>query len=424
MGNRIVIGILVLLVIISGGISYYSFTLNRQLDNLGQRLSDFETEQAAQADRVNEKIAGLRQEMSSGLDALEQSIRETGDDIDALKSGLQAASNRINSIDDAAVDIASQVESLNEWVAAAENITTSVIDARAVYIKTRISVVRITNGQYTAGSGVLYDTGGHVLTAAHVVDGLAQIYVVLHDGRVSRATVVGSCALSDIAVLKLTNNPGIIPPQLADSSLLKVGEPVAALGSPFELKDTLTVGVVSQLNRYASIQYDSESRSIPNLIQFDAPVNAGNSGCPLMNAAGEVIGIVIARLGASEGDGIYYAVSSNKARLVADELIANGSFDYPWIGIGISDLTPQLVTELYLDDANGVLVGDILGDPAADAGIRSGDIIISFDGKRITDMAGLTSYVGENVRPGDRVSIDVLRGGEKKTLVLETGTRE
>ena len=133
---------------------------------------------------------------------------------------------------------------------------------------------------------------------------------------------------------------------------------------------------------------------------------------------------MIARLGASEGDGIYYAVSSNKARLVADELIANGSFDYPWIGIGISDLTPQLVTELYLDDANGVLVGDILGDPAADAGIRSGDIIISFDGKRITDMAGLTSYVGENVRPGDRVSIDVLRGGEKKTLVLETGTRE
>jgi S1-C subfamily serine protease len=221
-------------------------------------------------------------------------------------------------------------------------------------------------------------------------------------------------------VLKLEDNPSIPPVALGDSSLIKIGEPVVAIGSPFELPDTLTAGIISQVNRTETI----EDRTTPNLLQFDAPVNPGNSGGPLANATGEFIGLVIARISASTGDGIYYAVSSNKVKRVAAAIINEGSFPYPQIGIGVVDLTPQDVQERSLDSINGVLVVSVTaGEPAQAAGIRVNDIIVAMDGVPVRNYDELTSYLGEFKSPGDTALIEVIRGSSRLEISLVVGAR-
>ncbi len=211
---------------------------------------------------------------------------------------------------------------------------------------------------------------------------------------------------------------------LADSAKVKIGEPVAAIGNPFDLEETITTGIVSQVNRQAEIEYNAQTRWVSNLIQFDAAVNYGNSGCPLLNSAGEVIGLVIARIEPGEGDGIYYAVSSNKVQRVVTSLITEGSFDYPWLGIGIANLTPQTMQTLALDTTNGVLVEGVLTEgPAATAGIQVDDIIIAIDGFMVRNTADLTSYLGEYVSPGETVTITLIRNSTRLDLSLEVGKR-
>lgn len=163
---------------------------------------------------------------------------------------------------------------------------------------------------------------------------------------------------------------------------------------------------------------------ISNLIQFDAAVNYGNSGGPLLNSAGEVIGLVIARVQPGEGDGIYYAVSSNKVRRVVTAIITRGVFDYPWLGIAISNLTPQIMQTLNLDTTNGVLVREVqVGAPAALAGIQIDDNIIAIDGFVIRNVADLTSYLGEYTSPGETVTITLIRNSVRRDLSLEVGKR-
>ncbi|MBA7671794.1 Serine protease Do-like HtrA [subsurface metagenome] len=298
------------------------------------------------------------------------------------------------------------------------------IDASEVYQRVSQATVRISNGERTIGSGFIFDNEAHVLTASHVVEDLSQIYVVLPDGRISTATSTGSCLFSDVAVLTLEDELIVEPIMLADSASVRIGEPVAAIGNPLDLTETLTTGIVSQTNRYAEIDYDSQTRWVTNLIQFDAAVNAGNSGCPLVNAEGEVIGVVIARIEPDEGDGIYYAVSSNKVKRVAASLIAQGSFDYPWLGVVITDLTPQIVQTKALETANGVLVTEIAANsPAEAAGIEAEDIIVAIDGVTIRDVATLTSYLGEHKSPGETATITLIRDTTELELSLEIGKR-
>ena len=212
---------------------------------------------------------------------------------------------------------------------------------------------------------------------------------------------------------------------LADSSQLRIGEPVVAIGSPFELKDTLTAGIISQVDRFAEITGSIQSRWVTNLLQFDAAVNAGNSGCPLANAEGEVIGIVVARIYPTEGDGIYYAVSSNKAKRVITAILDHGHFEYPWIGVSVADLTPKMVEDRDLETANGVLVSSVFsGSPADEAGIEVNDIILSINQIPAKDSAVLTSYLGEYTSPGDMATISILRGTMYIELPVEIGERE
>jgi S1-C subfamily serine protease len=214
---------------------------------------------------------------------------------------------------------------------------------------------------------------------------------------------------------------------MADSSLIRVGEPVIAIGSPladidrpFGFKDTLTSGTISQVNRYTNL----EGRYIANLLQFDAAVNFGNSGGPLIDAKGRVIGINEARIDPTLGDGIYWAIASNKVKRVAAAIITSGSFAYPWIGVGLSDLTPQYVTEKSLATSNGALVGMVVsGSPAQDAGIQTGDIIVSIDSVAARNISDLTSYLGEFKSPGDKAVIEVIRGTGRLTLTVIVGTR-
>lgn len=426
MANKVITGILVLLVLFMGGIGYYSYTLSQQIDQLGERLTAFEIEQATRIDNIGDELVSLRTETLSKLDALESQIGDTLADIDTLKGETGAIEGRMTDIENEISRAASEFDTLDKRLTEAVNkFSGSLIDAGEVYQKVSQATVRINNGQSTVGSGFILDTEGHVATAQHVVDGLSPIYVIMHDGMMSKATLLGSCEFSDIAVLKLEKIPDIEPPPLADSDQVRIGEPVVAIGSPLELRDTLTAGIISHINRSAEIRYDNKSRWVPNLIQFDAAVNFGNSGCPLANADGEIIGIVVARIYPTEGDGIYYAVSSNKAKRVITAIISQGFFEYPWIGIGISDLTPQIVQDKGLETVNGVLVGGIFsGSPAEAAGIKDNDIIISISGIPVKDSSDLTSYLGEFISPGDVVTIGILRGTTEMELSIEVGRRE
>jgi len=411
MAQKVIMGILVVLLVLMGGMGYYFYTLDQHIDQLGERLTAFEAEQASRIDAISGELGNLRTETQNTLSSLE--------------AGLAAAKARIDSQESEISGVSSSVESLNERVTSAESdISGSVINAGNIYEKVSRATVRITDGQDVVGSGFFFDNEGHVVTAQHVISALTQIYVITDDGRVSKATTIGSCQYSDVAVLKLENSPSIESPPLADSSKVRIGEPVIAIGSPFNLRDTLTGGIISQVNQYANYGTDTENRRVANLLQFDAAVNPGNSGGPLVNSSGEVVGIVVARINANEGDGIYWAIASNKVKRVAEAIITSGSFAYPWVGVGIIDLTPQTVQEKSLETINGALVADVFSDgPANAAGIQSGDIIVAIDGVSVRDIADLTSYLGEYKSPGDTTELSILRGTTKIEISVTVGTR-
>ena len=424
MANKLVIGILVILVIYSASIGFYTFSINSKFDDLNGQFTSFEITQTDRMDALNVDFNDLQSDTLDRLNAMEKTIGEAVAGFDALQEDIV---NMVDTINDQILSISNDIDSIDERVTAAEEeLAAFLINTPEIYQQVIQSVVRISDGEFTFGSGVIIDTEGHVMTAHHVVDTLSDIYVVLYDGRISRATVVGESDLSDIAILELDINPGVQPPPFADTSQLKIGDAVVAIGSPVEsdsaeeLRDTLTAGIVSQLNRFVQI----DGSSIPNLIQFDAPVNPGNSGGPLFNADGEIIGIVIARISPSEGDGISFAVSANKAQRVAAEILENGSFDIPWLGVAIEDLTPFDVEDLELDNIHGVFVlGVFTGSPAEAAGISAGDIILSVSDAVMRNKADLTSYLAGNHSPGDIVTVTILRNGETIEISVELESR-
>ncbi len=427
MAQKVIMGILVVLLVLMGGIGYYFYTLDQHIDQLGERLTAFEAEQASRINSLSMAFGNLRIETQETFSSLEAQLEETRAAVDAANKDLAAAKALINSVESEISGVSSNVESLNERITSTEtDISGSVINAGNVYEKVSRATVRITNGQRVIGSGFFFDNEGHVVTAQHVISALTQIYIIMDDGRVSRATATGSCQYSDVAVLKLEISNSIEPLPFADSSKVRIGEPVITLGSPANsdiplgMKDTLTSGIISQVNRYV----DVEGYLVANMLQFDAAANFGNSGCPLANSSGEVVGMVTARIAPNLGDGIYFAVSSNKVKRVAEAIIKSGSFAYPWIGVIITDLTPQMVKEKSLETINGILVADVISDgPAKAAGIQSGDIIVAIDGVSARDTADLTSYLGEYKSPGDTTVLNILRGTTKIEISVKVGTR-
>lgn len=427
MANKLVAGILVLLVLLTAGIGYYSFTLNGQVNRLNERIATFESEQSARVSAVSDNLAALSASTETSLASLQSGLADTRADVDAARTDLTA---RITGAESQLSGVSSQVTSLGKQVASDEatlsGLSGAIVDAADIYVKAVQATVRITNGEDTIGSGFIYDTAGHVVTAYHVVNGLSPILVMLYDGRVSKASVTGYCPFSDVAVLKLDINPAIDPIPLGNSGQISVGEPVIAIGSPGDgdnplgLRDTLTSGIVSALNRYENV----EGNYFANLVQFDTAVNFGNSGGPLIDSAGHVVGVVNARIDPTKGDGISWAIESNKVKRVADSILTSGSFAYPWFGVGLTDITPDLVTQKSLKTSNGTLITSVVNStPGQAAGLKTGDIITSIDGVSIRDTADFTSYLGEFKTPGDVSSVQILRGSTTLTLSVTVGTR-
>jgi putative serine protease PepD len=412
MANRIITGILVLLVVIAGSLGYYSFSLNRQVDRLNERIASFHDEQSALVRAVSDNVAALRASAESSLSSLDTKVGKVSSDLADTQERLSGVTDNISTI-------SSQINNLS-------GLSGAVVDAAAVYQKAVRATVRITDGELTSGSGFIYDKEGRVVTAYHVVRGLSPIFILTYDGQVLAANITGYCQFSDIAVLKPEKNPSLEPIPLADSGKINIGDPVIAIGSPANteiplgLRDSLTSGIISQVNRFV----DVEGLYISNLLQFDAAVNFGNSGGPLIDAGGRVVGVINARISPSQGDGIYWAIASNKVKRVADAIIATGSFAYPLVGTGITDLTPQYVKDKSLESADGVLVSNVTADgPAQAAGIKTGDIIISMDGLPMRNTAELTSYLGEFKSPGDTTVLEVMRGTEKLKITVKVGKR-
>ena len=419
MMNKVVIGMLAFLVILSSGLGGYSFVLNQQIKDLSEQLGVIQREQAAQMGDISDELTTFRGEALARISTLKDDIGNLGDVMGNVRDEMSDIGDKVGTIEDEIGTLGDEIKGV------ATEVSQSVINANRVYQKVRQATVSISDGESMVGTGFMLDNTGHVVTAHHVVDELSPIFVVLSDGRSSKATVAGTCEYSDVAVLTLDDEQLFIEPLiLADSSRVQIGEPVAIIGNPLGLTETLTSGIVSQKNRFAEIKSDLITRWVANLIQFDGAVNYGNSGSPLVNSHGEVIGMVIARVDPETGDGIYYAVSSDKVRIVAASLIDQGSFDYPWFGIEITGLTPEITQDKGLETTHGVLVRNVLPDsPAETSGIEADDIIIAVDAVAIRDISDLTSYLGEYTRPDQVVSVTIIRESEKVEISLKIGKR-
>jgi Do/DeqQ family serine protease len=266
-----------------------------------------------------------------------------------------------------------------------------------------------------AGSGVIADARGYILTNNHVVEDAAEVEVRLSDDRKFKATIVGRDPKTDLAVLKIDASSGTLPvARLGDSDKLRVGQWAIAIGNPFGLDRTVTVGIVSATGRTRVGVATYEA-----FIQTDASINPGNSGGPLLNLEGRVIGINTAIL--SSGQGIGFSIPINMARDIMSQLISKGRVVRGWLGVVIQDLTPELAAGFGVPSSSGVLVSDVVrGAPAEAAGIKAGDIIVQFDGAPTKEVIELQKRVA-GVPPGRPTPVVVVRDGKRTPLTVRIG---
>ncbi|GAB2974634.1 MAG TPA: trypsin-like peptidase domain-containing protein [Actinotalea caeni] len=302
-------------------------------------------------------------------------------------------------------------------------------DWEAVAAAARPSVVAIdvaTAAGGAAGSGVILDAEGHVLTNNHVVEGARQVQVMLWDGRLYEAEVVGLDPTTDLAVIRLVDPPSDLEPAtLGTSDDLEVGEPVMAVGNPLGLASTVTTGIISALDRpVAASSQTSQSTSVTNAIQIDAAINPGNSGGPLFDAQGLVIGITssIATLpgGMSGNIGLGFAIPIDLATSIANQLIENGAAEHAYLGV---TLRPG---EASADGVRrqGAEVVEVAPDtPAAEAGVQPGDVVVGIDDRTVSGAESLTGYVRQHAA-GDEVTLTVIRDGESLEITVTLATRE
>ena len=269
--------------------------------------------------------------------------------------------------------------------------------------------------QQSLGSGFVIDKDGFILTNNHVVENTEEIKVKLADKREYDAKIVGRDTKTDLALIRIESDHPLVPLALGDSDKLYVGDWVIAIGNPFGLEATVTAGIVSAKYR------DIGAGSYDNFIQTDASINPGNSGGPLLNTAGEVVGINTAILSRSGGSvGIGFAIPINMAKDLLPQL-KKGKVVRGWLGVMIQKITPDLKEKLGLKDEKGALVADVTaGGPAEEAGIKRGDVIVSFGGEEIKEMHDLP-YIVASTSVGEKVTVEVIRKGKKKSFQVKTG---
>lgn len=266
-----------------------------------------------------------------------------------------------------------------------------------------------------SGSGFIIDARGYVVTNQHVIDRATRVEVTLADQESVSADIVGQDSVMDIAVLKV-NKSGLSPVTLGDSDKLQVGELAIVIGNPLGLDHTVTVGVISALNR--SIEDLGELNY--KVIQTDASINLGNSGGPLVNGAGQVVGITSAKVQATGVEGLGFAIPINTAKSIINELLQKGKIVRPWLGVSVAEPQGALQYGVQLD--HGLLIVQVIsGGPAAKAGVRDKDILLSVDGQNVDTFTKLQAVLAQH-RAGDSVKVVVLRGNTQLTIqvTLET----
>jgi serine protease Do len=265
------------------------------------------------------------------------------------------------------------------------------------------------------GSGVIVSKEGHIVTNYHVIERMNEIEVQLSDDRTFRATLLGSDPTADIAVLKITA-PNLRPLPLGDSESVRVGQLVFAIGNPFGLGETVTTGIISAKGRRAG------DDSAVEYLQTDAAVNRGNSGGPLINLRGEIVGINSAIFSNNEEGnwlGISFAVPSNTARRALESVIKRGRIVRTYLGVTITNVTPELARQIQLDSTRGAFITDVVpGSPAERSGLQAGDVALEVNGRAIVDSVGLRNRLNE-VDVGEKVELKISRVGVIKTIVAE-----
>jgi len=285
------------------------------------------------------------------------------------------------------------------------------------------------------GSGIVYDLSGHIITSNHVVEDYQKIRVVFHDGQSYSAKVSGTDRFADLAVIKVDADPQALHPlPLGDSSKLRIGDQVTAIGSPFGLSGSMTSGIVSQLGRILNPP-NLQSFSIPNVIQTDAAINPGNSGGPLFNNYGEVIGINTAiQTETGEFSGVGFAIPSNTMKKIVPILIQIGHYKHPWLGVSGITVDPDLADSLGLSTHSGFLIENIVSDsPASKAGLHAsnqtktvdgikykfgGDIITGIDSIKVTKLEDLLNYLQDYKYAGDTMIMHIVRDNKTMDVTL------
>lgn len=284
------------------------------------------------------------------------------------------------------------------------------------------------------GSGFVFDKKGNIITNDHVIENADKITVTFLDGRSFKANLVGKDIYTDLAVVKVNASEEVLYPlALGNSSQLKVGEQIAAIGNPFGLSGSMTSGIVSQIGRLLPSQ--DRGFQIPDIVQTDAAINPGNSGGPLLNMRGEVVGINTA-IQSETGDfaGVGFAIPSRTVQKIVPTLIEKKEYHHPWVGISGRDIDPELADILKIQDARGFLVINVLKDsPAEKAGLRGttnstevdgvryqigGDVILSVDSVTVRKIDDILIHLQREKTVGDEMVLQVLRDGKVTSLVL------
>lgn len=283
------------------------------------------------------------------------------------------------------------------------------------------------------GSGFVFDKKGHIITNAHVVKDATKVTVTFLDGRSYNAEIIGVDEFTDIAIIKVNADLSLLNPlSIGDSSNLKVGEEIAAIGNPFGLSGSMTSGIVSQLGRLLP---SGAGFSIPDVIQTDAAINPGNSGGPLLNMRGDIVGINTAIQSATgEFTGVGFAVPSQTVAKIVPTLIEAGEYKHPWIGISGRDIDPDMADVLNLKDAVGFLVITVVEDsPAYNAGLIGsdktievkganypigGDIILSVDGIEVRKISDILIHLQRAKSVGDEMVLEILRDGRTTNVTI------
>ena len=307
-----------------------------------------------------------------------------------------------------------------------------------LYLEANPAVVTIVLPSGSTGSGFVYDEAGHIVTNRHVVVGGRSYEVVFATGERQYATLVGADADSDLAVLQIEDLPnGVTPLPLAEASSLQVGQFAVAIGNPFGEQGSMSLGIISGLGRSLRSQRATttgSTYSLPQVIQTDAPINPGNSGGPLLNLAGEVIGINAAIASATgTNSGVGFSIPVGVVKRVAPSLIEHGEVNYAYMGASFDGEISLEEQEQYdLPQTQGAYVISVVpGSPADEAGLisadaqtgRGGDLVIAINGQPIDDFSDLNTYLVFETEPGQTIQMTVLRNGERITLPLKLGAR-